>query len=62
MIDEGFGSQDEIGRERLVDAINAIRADFNLIIIVTHIDELRDQFPIQIEIRKQTNGSAILVR
>jgi exonuclease SbcC len=62
VIDEGFGSQDEIGRERLVDAINAIRPDFNLIIIVTHIDELRDQFPIHIEIRKQATGSTILVR
>jgi exonuclease SbcC len=61
VIDEGFGSQDEIGRERLVDAINAIRPDFSLIIIVTHIDELRDQFPIHIEIRKQTNGSTISV-
>jgi exonuclease SbcC len=61
VIDEGFGSQDEIGRERLVDAINAIRPDFSLIIIVTHIDELRDQFPIHIEIRKQANGSTISV-
>ncbi len=61
VIDEGFGSQDDIGRERLVEAINAIRGDFDLILIVTHIDELRDQFPVHIEIRKQPNGSMISI-
>ncbi len=61
VIDEGFGSQDEIGRERLVEAINAIRTDFDLILIVTHIDELRDVFPVHIEVRKTPNGSVIEV-
>jgi DNA repair protein SbcC/Rad50 len=62
VIDEGFGSQDDMGRERLVEAINVIRQDFDLILIVTHIDELRDQFPVHIEIRKQPTGSVISVQ
>jgi exonuclease SbcC len=62
VIDEGFGSQDDIGRERLVEAINAIRHDFDLILIVTHIDELRDAFPVHIEVRKTASGSTVSVR
>src|SRR5258707_11127062 len=61
VIDEGFGSQDDIGRERLIEAINAIRSDFDLILIVTHIDELRDVFPVHIEVRKTPDGSVIEV-
>jgi exonuclease SbcC len=62
VIDEGFGSQDDMGRERLVEAINAIKNDFDLILIVTHIEELRDHFPVRIEIRKGASGSTIEVR
>jgi exonuclease SbcC len=62
VIDEGFGSQDDVGRERLIEAINAIKNDFDLILIVTHIEELRDHFPVRIEIRKGASGSTIEVR
>ncbi|MCC7207876.1 MAG: SMC family ATPase [Anaerolineae bacterium] len=62
VIDEGFGSQDSAGRERLVEAINAIRDDFDLVLVVTHIDELRDAFPARIEIEKGDKGSMVTVR
>src|SRR5258707_13166565 len=61
VIDEGFGSQDDIGRERLVEAISAIKNDFDLILIVTHIDDLRDVFPVHIEVRKTREGSMIQI-
>ncbi|HID62853.1 MAG TPA: SMC family ATPase, partial [Anaerolineae bacterium] len=48
VIDEGFGTQDTQGRERLVEAINSIREDFEKIIVITHIEELRDLFPVRI--------------
>ena len=51
-IDEGFGSQDEAGRSRLVDAINAIRGDIDLILVITHIDDLRDAFPMRLLVEK----------
>ena len=51
-IDEGFGSQDEDGREKLVDAINKIKADFELILVITHIEELRDAFPVHLLVEK----------
>ncbi len=59
IIDEGFGTQDEEGRARLVEAINAIQSDFDLILVITHIDELRDAFPVRIEIIKTRDGSLI---
>jgi len=59
IIDEGFGTQDTQGRERLVFAINAIQDEFDLILVITHIDELKDAFPARIEITKTLDGSMI---
>ncbi|MCS6848091.1 MAG: SMC family ATPase [Anaerolineae bacterium] len=56
-IDEGFGTQDAQGRERLIEAIRAIEDDFERIFVITHIDELKDAFPAQIEVRKTPRGS-----
>ncbi len=57
VIDEGFGSQDAEGRQRLVEAINLVRPDFALILVITHLDELKDAFPNRIEVEKTTRGS-----
>lgn len=57
VIDEGFGSQDARGRERLVEAITSIHQDFRRILVITHIQELKDLFPVQIEITKTPQGS-----
>jgi exonuclease SbcC len=56
-IDEGFGTQDTQGRENLVSVINSIQDDFDLILVITHIDELKDAFPARIEVRKTPDGS-----
>jgi len=56
-IDEGFGSQDARGREQLVAAINSIQDDFELILVITHIDEMKDAFPTRIEVEKTPQGS-----
>jgi exonuclease SbcC len=61
VIDEGFGSQDPLGRQRLIEAINSIQDDFERILIITHIDELRDAFPTQIRVSKNSVGSTIVV-
>ncbi len=60
-IDEGFGTQDAQGRERLIEAIKAIENDFERIFVITHIDELKDAFPAQIEVRKTPRGSVARV-
>ncbi|MDI6769076.1 MAG: SMC family ATPase [Anaerolineales bacterium] len=61
VIDEGFGSQDAQGRQRLIEAINAVRGDFAKILIITHLDELKDVFPTRIEVEKTDNGSTVSV-
>ncbi|MFN2133080.1 MAG: SbcC/MukB-like Walker B domain-containing protein, partial [Anaerolineae bacterium] len=61
VIDEGFGTQDTQGRERLVEAINAIQDDFARVLVITHIDELKDAFPARIEVTKTPDGSVVEV-
>ncbi len=61
-IDEGFGTQDEAGRYKLVEAITAIQNDFDMILVITHIDELRDSFPVHIIVDKTSDGSRVSVR
>ena len=61
VIDEGFGSQDELGRQRLVEAINLVKHDFAKILVITHLDELKDAFPTRIEVEKTERGSMITV-
>ncbi|MFW0860035.1 MAG: AAA family ATPase [Dehalococcoidia bacterium] len=62
IIDEGFGTQDAAGRGKLVEAINSIQDDFERIIVITHIEELKDAFPVRIEVTKTDEGSAIAIR
>ncbi|RLC70068.1 MAG: SMC family ATPase, partial [Chloroflexi bacterium] len=57
VIDEGFGTQDTQGRERLVEAINSIKDDFERILVITHIEELKDAFPVRIDVLKTPQGS-----
>jgi exonuclease SbcC len=61
IIDEGFGTQDGKGREKLVEALNAIQEDFEKIIVITHIDELKDAFASRIEITKTPAGSQFTI-
>ena len=57
VIDEGFGSQDATGRQRLVEAIRAVQQDFTKILVITHLDELKEAFPARIEVTKTPEGS-----
>lgn len=59
VIDEGFGSQDSQGRQRLVEAIKQVQSDFAKILVITHLEELKDAFPTRIEVEK-TGGSSMI--
>ncbi len=61
VIDEGFGSQDEVGRQRLIQAINLVKEDFEKILIITHIDALKDAFETRIVVEKTDRGSTVRV-
>ncbi len=56
-IDEGFGTQDTAGRERVLDVIQSIAGDFQRILVITHMDEVKDAFPVRIEVQKTPDGS-----
>ncbi|MBI2303266.1 MAG: SMC family ATPase [Chloroflexi bacterium] len=57
IIDEGFGTQDDTGIEKLVEAINFIQEDFQCIVVITHISQLKDAFPVRIQVTKTEEGS-----
>ena len=59
IIDEGFGTQDSSGIEKLKEAINSIQDDFDKILVITHVEELRDAFPTRIDVTKTAEGSII---
>jgi exonuclease SbcC len=61
VIDEGFGSQDADGIQRLIEAINLVSRDFAKILVITHLDELKDAFPSRIEVTKVDGGSRVEV-
>ena len=56
-IDEGFGTQDAAGREKILDVIRAIQDDFQRIIVITHMDEIKEAFPVRIEVSKGEGGA-----
>jgi DNA repair protein SbcC/Rad50 len=59
IIDEGFGTQDASGIEKLKEAINSIQDDFEKILVITHVEELRDAFPARIDVLKTIDGATI---
>jgi exonuclease SbcC len=59
IIDEGFGTQDSTGIEKLKEAINSIQDDFEKILVITHMEELRDAFPTRINVVKTAQGSTV---
>lgn len=62
VVDEGFGSQDVDGRQKLIETINHVKPDFAKILVITHLEELKDAFPARIEVEKTAqNGSKVSV-
>jgi exonuclease SbcC len=61
VIDEGFGSQDALGRQHLIEAINQVKQDFAKVLVISHLDELKEAFPNRIEVEKTDRGSTLRV-
>ncbi|MCI4463045.1 MAG: SMC family ATPase [Caldisericum sp.] len=61
VIDEGFGSQDARGRTNILEEINAIKSDFKKILVISHLNEIKENFTNQIRVVKDENGSRIEV-
>ncbi len=61
IIDEGFGSQDDISRDRLVKAIKSIQTDFARILVITHMHDIKEMFPVQIAVSKVNGASQLQI-
>jgi exonuclease SbcC len=61
IIDEGFGTQDAAGIDKLKAAISSIQDQFDCVLVITHIEEFKDAFPARIEVFKTPDGSDIRV-
>ena len=61
IIDEGFGSQDDEGLSHIMDALYKIQDDFTKIIIVSHLNSMKNQFPVHFMIEKGPQGSLVHV-
>jgi exonuclease SbcC len=59
VVDEGFGSQDQEGRDRLVEAIKSVEGEFAMILVITHLDDLKERFPVRIEVQKRPDGTVL---
>jgi len=60
-IDEGFGSQDEEGLSLLTQALFSVQQEFEKIIIVSHLERLKDSFPVHLVVEKRSSGSFVHV-
>jgi exonuclease SbcC len=61
IIDEGFGSQDEEGLARLMQALYAVDDEFAKIIVVSHLPYFKDNFPVHFLVEKGPAGSTVSV-
>lgn len=62
VIDEGFGSQDVIGRDHLIEAIRTVQAHFAKVLVITHIQELKESFDVQLVVEKYASGSVVRIQ
>lgn len=60
IIDEGFGTQDNTGVEKMKEAIASIEDEFEKIIVITHMEDLKEAFPNCLEVVKSSDGSRLM--
>ena len=55
-IDEGFGTLDNELLETVITTLEALHQQGKIIGIISHVENLRERIPVQIEVVKQSNG------
>ncbi|WP_019548824.1 AAA family ATPase [Streptomyces sulphureus] len=58
-IDEGFGSLDEQTLDEVLDVLDSLRERDRCVGIVSHVGDLRQRIPTQLEVLKTRTGSAL---
>jgi len=55
IIDEGFGTQDSEGLQNMIECIQTIAEDFSKVLVVTHLETIKNAFPTRIEVFKDAS-------
>jgi exonuclease SbcC len=58
VIDEGFGALDEEGRRATVEILQALRQRFKKILVISHIDDVRDAFETRLVVTRPAGGDS----
>jgi exonuclease SbcC len=58
-VDEGFGTLDEDTLDEVMDVLDGLREGGRLVGLVSHVSELRQRIPAQVEVRKTRSGSTL---
>ncbi len=63
VLDEIFGSQDEERRELIMTALQQLSTQFRQIFIITHIESIKDSFPVVIAVKEKSEleSEAVLI-
>ena len=63
-IDEGdLGTlDDDVSRQRFVDKILSMKSRFKNIILITHLEDVAEQFPNRIKIGRGESGNSVILR
>ncbi|GAB3267527.1 AAA family ATPase [Kineosporia babensis] len=57
LVDEGFGSLDQDTLDEVMDVLDGLRSGGRAVGLVSHVADLRDRIPAQLEVVKGRNGS-----
>ncbi len=60
-VDEGFGTLDEDALDEVMDVLDGLREGGRVVGVVSHVAELRQRIPAQVEVRKTRSGSSLVL-
>jgi len=61
-VDEGFGSLDADTLDHVMDTLDALRDGGRVVGVVSHVSEMRDRIPAQLEVATGRHGSSVALR
>ncbi|MCF4996886.1 AAA family ATPase [Pseudomonas syringae] len=59
-IDEGFGSLDPQSLQLAMDALDGLQAQGRKVAVISHVQEMHERIPVQIQVQRQGNGLSTL--
>jgi exonuclease SbcC len=60
-VDEGFGTLDEDTLDEVMDVLDGLREGGRVVGLVSHVSELRQRIPAQVEVTKTRAGSDVVL-